>query len=73
MAKIICKSGYLRTQAHVLNLLEYAGNKIAYQELVYKDGACEKFSTNEKLEPKNPDRVQSVRIHFKDGAERVMD
>lgn len=73
MAKIICKSGYLRTQAHVLNLLEYAGNKIAYQELLYKDGTKEEFATDEKLEPKASDQVQSVRVHFKDGAERVMD
>ncbi len=45
MPKVIVNSGYIKSSAHYINYLEYAGNKLEAQTLVLNDG------TKIELEP----------------------
>lgn len=39
MAKVIVKTGYIKSLEHAANLIDYAGNKLEAQELVLEDGS----------------------------------
>ncbi|MEG0272517.1 MAG: MobP3 family relaxase [Hydrogenoanaerobacterium sp.] len=67
--KLICKSGYIKDLAHVLNTLEYAGNKIAAQHIVFKDGTVLEVDPEARiaLTKAEQEAVSGIRLSYKDG------
>ena len=69
--KIIIKSGIISNIEHFFNTLEYSGNKINKQTILYSDGSRREVSTEERIilsegEQKN---VRGILIEFKDGGD----
>ena len=66
--KLIIKSGYIKSSTHVLNTLEYAGNKIAAQTIVFMDGSRKIISLEDiiRLNAAEQTQVSDIEIQFKD-------
>lgn len=72
--KIIIKSGYIKDIEYFFNSIEYAGNKIDKQTILFNDGSRREVSTEERIllsegEQKN---VRGILIQFKDGGRPVL-
>lgn len=50
IAKIIVKSGYIKSLEHAKNLIDYAGHKLEAQELHLEDGEVQKISDKKYVE-----------------------
>ena len=72
--KIICKSGYITSARHVLNTLDYAGNKIAAQSVLFRDGSVWEVDegTRITLSKAQQEEVTGIRLTYKDGGSKVI-
>lgn len=72
--KIVCKSGYLRSTRHFLNILEYSGNKIAIQRVIWSNGKTQEVEPDRRirLDPAEESLVAGIGIVFKDGSSHVI-
>ncbi len=72
--KIICKSGYITSARHVLNSLEYAGNKIEAQTVLFRDGSVMEVDEDTRILLSQAQRefVSGIRITYKDGGSKVI-
>lgn len=72
--KIIVKSGYIKSVVHAMNILEYSGNKIAAQAVVFSDGS--KMTVDHEdiihLNKAEQEQVSGIEISFKDGGSHVI-
>lgn len=72
--KIIVKSGYIKSVVHAMNILEYSGNKIAAQAVVFLDGS--KMTVDHEdiihLNKAEQEQVSGIEIAFKDGGSHVI-
>lgn len=72
--KIIVKSGYIKSVVHAMNILEYSGNKIAAQAVVFSDGS--KMTVDHEdiihLNKAEQEQVSGIEIAFKDGGSHVI-
>lgn len=66
--KLIIKSGYIKSSTHLLNTLEYAGNKIAAQAVVFSDGSKQTVAPEDiiRLSAAEQSEVSGIEIRFKD-------
>ncbi len=66
--KLIIKSGYIKSSTHLLNTLEYAGNKIAAQAVVFSDGSKQTVAPEDiiRLSTAEQSEVSGIEIRFKD-------
>ena len=67
--RLICKSGYIDNPLHLLNILEYSGNKIASQQIIYHDGSVRNVQADDiiTLPPAELPSVRCIRLGYKDG------
>ncbi len=72
--KIICKSGYITSAQHVLNSLEYAGNKIEAQMILFWDGSTMEADEDTRIALTQAQRksVSGIRLTYKDGGSKVI-
>lgn len=72
--KIIVKSGYIKSVTHALNILEYSGNKIAAQAVVFTDGS--KMTVDQEdiihLNKAEQEQVSGIEVTYKDGGSHVI-
>ncbi len=71
MPNIIVNSGYIKSSAHFLNYLTYAGEKLEAQELIFANGRMQEVSADQIVDTSDPD-IASVRITYKDGQQKTM-
>lgn len=69
MPKVIVNSGYIKSSAHYINYLEYAGNKLEAQTLVLNDGTEIELEPNELYDAAQSD-FKYIEIKTKDGSSR---
>ncbi|RPF47705.1 hypothetical protein EDD70_0504 [Hydrogenoanaerobacterium saccharovorans] len=72
--KLICKSGYIQDISHTLNQLEYAGNKIAAQFIVYKDGGVLEVDSETRITLTDSalTNVAGIKLDYKDGGSKTV-
>lgn len=72
--KIIIKSGYIKSVTHALNILEYSGNKIAAQTVVFADGSKMTVDKEDiiRLNKAEQEQVSGIEVTFKDGGSHVI-
>ncbi len=72
--KIVCKSGYLRSTRHFFNILDYSGNKIAIQRVIYSNGRTKDVDPDQRirLDPVEESLTAGIGIVFKDGSSHVI-
>jgi|GEM_PF-6276724 len=72
--KLICKSGYIQDISHTLNQLEYAGNKIAAQFIVYKDGGVLEVDSETRISLTDAalTDVAGIKLDYKDGGSKTV-
>lgn len=72
--KIIIKSGYIKSVTHALNILEYSGNKIAAQAVVFADGSKMTVDKEDiiRLNKAEQEQVSGIEVTFKDGGSHVI-
>ena len=72
--KLICKSGYIQDIIHTLNQLEYAGNKIAAQFIVYKDGGVLEVDSETRITLTDSalTNVAGIKLDYKDGGSKTV-
>lgn len=73
--KVICKSGYTRKAKHFANSLNYAGNKIEGQLLVYKDGSMRSVLSDKAitLTDAEANDLLYIEMAYKDGGSDRLD
>lgn len=71
MAKLIVKSEYIESIQHMLNALEYAGEKLEAQELIYPDGTCTSYNADKFVNDDLLSKVKYVKLVLKDGSNRI--
>ena len=70
MPKVIVKSCYIKSSAHFINYLEYAGEKLEAQTLVFNDGTEFMADPDELLDVSKIENLRYVQIELKDGTTR---
>ena len=70
MPKVIVKSCYIKSSAHFINYLEYAGEKLEAQTLVFNDGTEFMANPDELLDVSKIENLRYVQIKLKDGTTR---
>ncbi len=67
--RLICKSAYITDTTHFFNILDYAGNKIQAQTILYKDGSSlgVDAETAIALSDSQLADVSGIRLEFKEG------
>ncbi len=71
MPKVIVNSGYIKSSAHYINYLEYAGNKLEAQTLVLNDGTKIELEPDELYDVAQSD-FKYIEIKTKDGGNRKL-
>ncbi len=66
MPKLIVKSGYIKSVKHIFNILEYAGNKVSKQEIVFKDNTIKIIDNCKKIDLSKYPGAKGVRVYYKD-------
>ena len=69
MPKVIVNSGYIKSSAHYINYLEYAGNKLEAQTLVLNDGTKIELEPDELYDVAQSD-FRYIQMQLKDGSIR---
>lgn len=72
--RLICKSGYITDNSYFMNLLEYSGNKLASQRLVFWDGSTREVDVDKVIRLTAGELTEVVGVHlcFKDGGGRTI-
>lgn len=70
MPKVIIKSCYIKSSAHFINYLEYAGEKLEAQTLIFNDGTEFMADPNELIDVSKIKNLRYVQIELKDGTTR---
>ena len=66
MPKLIVKSGYIKNIKHIFNVMEYSGNKIDSQNIIFQDRTVLTVNKDEKVDLSKYGNVKGVCVHFKD-------
>ena len=69
---IICKSGYIKSRLHMERWLNYSGNKLHRQVLLFPDGSRKEAAADKKLTARALSGALAVELFFKDGGSCVL-
>lgn len=73
MPKIIVKTEYIKEVSHLVNYLEYAGNKLEAQVIVYQDGTRQEQAADKLLQLAGLDKpVKGIELRTKDGRQQLL-